>query len=58
MLHNCRPIPIAKSLTKVLDQVLLLRLAMYLWTADSQFGFKKAHGTEMAIFALKQPVDF
>ena len=23
-------------------------------TSDSQFGFKRAHGTEMAIFALKQ----
>ena len=31
---------------------------MYLWTAHSQFGFKQAHGTEMAIFALKQTVDF
>ena len=31
---------------------------MYLWTADSQFGFKQAHGTEIAIFALKQTVDF
>ena len=27
-------------------------------TADSQFGFQRAHGTEMAIFALKQTVDF
>ena len=36
----------------------VLRLARYLWTADSQFGFKQAHGTEMAIFALKQTVDF
>ena len=34
------------------------RLARYLWTADSQFGFKQARGTEMAIFALKQTVDF
>ena len=25
---------------------------------DSQFGFKQAHGTEMAIFALRQTVDF
>ena len=37
---------------------LLSRLARYLWTADSQFGFKQAHGTEMAIYALKQTVDF
>ena len=34
------------------------RLASYLWTVDSQFGFKQAHGTEMAIFALMQTVDF
>ena len=25
---------------------------------EPQFGFKKEHGTEMAIFALKQTVDF
>ena len=37
---------------------MLSRLPRYLWTADSQFGFKQAHGTEMAIFALQQTVDF
>ena len=49
--NNYRPIAIAPALSKVLEQVLLSRLA---WTADSQFGFKQTHGTEMAIFALKQ----
>ena len=29
------------------EQVLLSRLARYLWTADSQFGFKQAHGTKL-----------
>ena len=56
--NNCRPIAIATALSKVLEQVLLSRLARYLWTADFQFGFKREHGTEMAIFALKQTVDF
>ena len=56
--NNYRPIAIASALSKVLEQVLLARLAKYLWTADSQFGFKQAHATEMAIFALKQTVDF
>ena len=56
--NNYRPIAIATALSKVLEQVLLSRLAMYLWIADSQFGFKRAHGTEMAIFVLKQTVDF
>ena len=40
------------------EQIWLSRLASYQLTADSQFGFKQAHGTEMAIFALKQTVDF
>ena len=42
--NNHRPIAIATALSKVLEQVLLSRLARYLWTADSQFGFKQAHG--------------
>ena len=57
-INNYRPIAIATALSKVLEQVLLSRLTRYLWTADSQFGFKQAHGTEMAIFALKQTVYF
>ena len=43
--NNYRPIAIATALSKVLEDVLLSRLARYLWTADSQFGFKQAHGT-------------
>ena len=56
--NNYRPIAIATALSKVLEQVLLSRLARYLYTADSQFGFKQAHGTEMAISAQQQTVDF
>ena len=47
--NNYRPIAISTALSKVLEQVLLSRLARYLWTADSQFGFEQAHGTKMAI---------
>ena len=56
--NNYRPIAIATALQSRVEQVLLLRLARYLWTTDSQFGFKRAHGTEMAIFVLKQTVDY
>ena len=56
--NNYRPIAISTDLSKVLEQVLLSRLARYLWTADSQFGFERAHGTEMAIFAFNLTVDF
>ena len=51
--NNYRPIAIATALSKGFQQVLLSRLAR-----NNQFGFKQAHGTEMAIFALKQTVDF
>jgi hypothetical protein len=57
-INNYRPIAIATSISKVLEQVILARLQTYLFTADSQFGFKQGHGTEMAIFALKQTVEY
>ena len=53
-----RPIAITTALSNVLEQVLLSRVAKYLWTADSQFGFKQAHVTEMAISAPKQTIAF
>ena len=56
--NNYRLIAIATALSKVLEQVLLSRLATYLWTADSQFDVKQAYGKEITIFALKQTVDF
>ena len=58
--NNYRPIEIGTALSKVLAQVpaVATRQVGYLWTADCQFDFKQAHGTEMAIFALKQRVDF
>ena len=57
--NNYRPIiAIATTLSKALEKVLLSRLSTYLWTADSQFSFKQAQGTEIEIFALKQTIDF
>ena len=56
--NNYRPIAIATAFSKVLERVLLSRLGRYLSTADSQFGFKRTHASEIALFALKQAVDF
>ena len=56
--NNYRPIAIATAFFNVLEQVLLSQLARYMWTAHKKFGFKQAHGTEMAIFALKPTVNF
>ena len=53
-----RGVRCGSTLSKVLEQVLLSQLARCLWSAASQFGFKQAYGKEMAIFAVKQTVDF
>ena len=52
--NNYRLIAIAAALSKVLELVLLSRLTKYLSTADSQFGFKQAHRTQMAILNCTQ----
>ena len=45
--NNDKSTAISTALSKVLEQVLLTRVARYLGVADSQFGFKQAHGTEI-----------
>ena len=52
-IDNYRPIALASILSKVLEKILLDRLERYITTADNQFGFKRKHGTDMCIFALK-----
>jgi retron-type reverse transcriptase len=56
--NNYRPIAVGTAISKLLEQVLHNRLNNYLWTSDRQFGFKPRHGTELAIFALKQTVSY
>ena len=51
---NNRPIALASVMYKVLEMILLARLEVFLLTKDNQFGFKKKHGTDMCIFALKE----
>ena len=53
---NYRPIALASVMSKVLEMILLARLEVFLLTKDNQFGFKKKHGTDMCIFALKEIV--
>ena len=56
-IDNYRPIALASILSKVLERILLTRLEMFIITADNQFGFKKKHGTDLCIFALKEMID-
>ena len=51
--NKYRPIAIATALFKVLELVLLSRLARYLWTADSQFGFKQSTWDRNGHFCTK-----
>ncbi len=53
-MDNYRPIALASILSTVLERILLTRLEMFVLTPDNQFGFKRKHGTEMCIYALKE----
>ena len=55
-LHNYRPIALASILSKVFERIIWLKLEMYILTAENQFGFKRKHGTDLCIYALKEIV--
>lgn len=54
---NYRPIALASVMSKVLETVVLCRLERYVLSTDNQFGFKRKHGTDLCIFALKEILD-
>ncbi|XP_058650707.1 uncharacterized protein LOC131551670 [Onychostoma macrolepis] len=56
-LDNYRPIPLACILSKVLENILLDRLNVFINSTDNQFGFKAKHGTDLCIYALKEIVN-
>jgi len=56
-MDNYRPIAIASIVSKVLERILFNRMEKYICTTDNQFGFKRQHGTDMCIFALKEILD-
>ncbi len=55
-LDNYRPIALASILSKVLEGILMDRLAEYIVSTDNQFGFKNKHGTDLCIYALNEIV--
>ena len=56
--NNYRPITLTPVILKLLEKVLYTRCADYLFTNSHQFGFKKAHSTELCVFALKEVINF
>ena len=53
-----RPIAIATTLSKIVENVLLHRLQDFLYSADSQFSYKKGHSTELCVWTIKHLTDY
>ena len=57
-IDNYQPIALASIFSKVLQNILLMKLEMYVLTCDNEFGFKRKHGTDLpvCIYAMKEIV--
>ena len=55
---NYRPVAVTNVASKVFELLLLRHLQDLLYTENNQFGFKPKHGTDMAVFTLKQIIEF
>jgi hypothetical protein len=56
--NNYRPIALACITSKVFEKLLLSRCEQNLNTTGAQFGFKPKHSTDMAIYVLKQVLEY
>ena len=56
--NNYRPIAPATLMSKLFESVILLKRETFLETCPNQFGFKKAHSTEMCIYVLNEMIEF
>ena len=54
---NYRPIALAGAMSKVIEIIILNRIEDLLVTSPNQFGFKRKHGTDQCIYALKECID-
>ena len=55
---NYRAIALSTSMTKLLEFILVEKLAPFLQTGDAQFGFKEDHSTTLVTHVLKETVNF
>ena len=56
--NNYRPIALATASSKIFEKLILTRIENFLSISDYQFGFKANHSTDMAIFTLKETVNY
>ena len=50
--NNYRPIVIAIIVSKLFEYIILYKCEEFLYTCDTQFGFKPKHSTELCIYTL------
>ena len=56
-IDNYRPIALASVLSKVLENIILVRIEHLLLTNPNQFGYKREHSTDQCIYTLKETVN-
>ena len=52
-----RPIAISYIVSKIFENVILLRIEEYLWTTDNQFDFKAHHFTGLCVCELTELIE-
>ena len=55
---NYRPICLSNILSKMIENVIMNRIDLFLQTTPAQFGFKPKHGTELCVFAFKELIRY
>ena len=56
--NNYRPIALVNIMSKILEVIVLGVIETMICTYDNQFGFKKGHGTDLAVYALKNTIEY
>ena len=54
---NYRPIGLANIISKIVEIIMLDHMKTHLLTQPNQFGYKKKHGTDQCIFAIKELIN-
>ena len=57
-MSNYRPIALASIVSKLFEYIILQRCEKHLGTTDNQFAYKSNHSTDIALFLLKQTIEF
>eukprot|EP00914_Ancora_sagittata_P033344 GHVO01067210.1.p1 GENE.GHVO01067210.1~~GHVO01067210.1.p1 ORF type:complete len:383 (-),score=-6.21 GHVO01067210.1:742-1737(-) len=56
--NNYRPVAIVSPCSKILESCILIKIDHNIMSTDHQFGFKRAHSTDLCIFALKSVTEY